>query len=483
MSFSKTAIARTAAASAGPIVQSAVRRQPEPLRTSISRQDAACGVAPSWDFTAVPLLTRGRPMGLQTKLTVGESNDPLEAEADHAADRVMRMVDPAAMSAGKPSLQRKCETCEHEDEGKLARAPSNDAVLHGGGDAPDSVHDTLRTQGAPLTAAARAFFEPRFGQDFSRVRVHTDSAAAESAQSVGARAYTVGNHIVFGANQFGGHAGAGGRLLAHELAHTIQQQGGAAARSDSRNVVQRLPHHRPRAPDARPHLGSCHPAQDDLRPTAPWADLQRHYSQTCGSAASDVLGQAGRALGDIWNRRTPQAPHLPNARNAVDCACANLDPVNAARTAMAVVLAAGPLAASLFWHFLGASGSEMTIDVAAMIRRSAGVRAKILHAIGHRGMSGTTRIEQSEFGVRELQFAYGAIDCVQWQVDPSASRNWRRNPNTPVHVSMLDYYEFHPGRLGVSQCAHAACVECVARGQARNFWTRGEATVPLHDLR
>jgi outer membrane protein OmpA-like peptidoglycan-associated protein len=82
----------------------------------------------------------------------------------------------------------------------------------------------LRRPGRPLDAAARAFFEPRFGQDFSRVRVHTDALAAESARALDALAYVVGRHVVFGAGQYAPRGGTGQRLLAHELAHVVQQQ-------------------------------------------------------------------------------------------------------------------------------------------------------------------------------------------------------------------------------------------------------------------
>jgi len=116
-----------------------------------------------------------------------------------------------------------------------------------------------------------------------------------------------------------------------------------------------------------------------------------------------------------------------------------------------------------------------------MIRRSAGVRHKIRRSIAHGGMTGTTRLEQSDYRDRELQFAYGAIDCVQWQA-LAPGRSWRSDPTTQVRISMLDYYEFHPGRHGVSQCAHAACVESVARGEAKNFWTNGEAVVTWSQL-
>jgi hypothetical protein len=90
---------------------------------------------------------------------------------------------------------------------------------------PPLVHEVLRTPGQPLEAAARAFFEPRFGRDFTAVRVHTDAPAAESARAVDALAYTVGQHIVFGAGRYRPGEAEGKRLLAHELAHAVQQQG------------------------------------------------------------------------------------------------------------------------------------------------------------------------------------------------------------------------------------------------------------------
>ncbi|HZP60617.1 MAG TPA: DUF4157 domain-containing protein [Opitutaceae bacterium] len=88
--------------------------------------------------------------------------------------------------------------------------------------APPIVHDVLRSSGQPLDAATRAFMEPRFGYDFSRVRLHADAQAARSAEAVSAQAYTVGSNIVLGANR----GGVGDRrLLAHELAHVVQQDG------------------------------------------------------------------------------------------------------------------------------------------------------------------------------------------------------------------------------------------------------------------
>ncbi len=91
------------------------------------------------------------------------------------------------------------------------------------GDVPPIVHDVLRSPGQPLDTATRAFMEPRFGHDFSQVRVHTDARAAESARAVNALAYTVGQHIVFRERQFRPETEAGSQLLAHELTHEVQQ--------------------------------------------------------------------------------------------------------------------------------------------------------------------------------------------------------------------------------------------------------------------
>jgi outer membrane protein OmpA-like peptidoglycan-associated protein len=89
--------------------------------------------------------------------------------------------------------------------------------------APPIVHDVLRSSGRPLEAPLRAEMEARFGHDFSRVRVHTDARAADSARAVEAAAYTVGRDVVFSSGRYAPSTGAGKTLLAHELAHVAQQ--------------------------------------------------------------------------------------------------------------------------------------------------------------------------------------------------------------------------------------------------------------------
>ena len=101
----------------------------------------------------------------------------------------------------------------------FASAQANAAMT-----APPIVHSVLRSPGRPLDATTRAFFEPRFGPDLSTVRVHADGRAADSAAAVGAMACTVGSDVVFGRGRYAPYSTSGQHLLAHELAHLIQQE-------------------------------------------------------------------------------------------------------------------------------------------------------------------------------------------------------------------------------------------------------------------
>jgi hypothetical protein len=107
--------------------------------------------------------------------------------------------------------------------GVLRRSPANANPVGG---VPSIVQGALASPGQPLDAATRTFMEPRFGYDFSQVRVHADGQAAESSKAVNALAYTVGQDVVFGSGKYDPVSSAGRRLLAHELAHVVQQSGG-----------------------------------------------------------------------------------------------------------------------------------------------------------------------------------------------------------------------------------------------------------------
>ena len=173
----------------------------------------------------------------QAKLDVSQPGDPYELEADRVADQVMRTADPYAsgwtgISTGRPALQRKCVECEEEDqkkeeEGRSAEDDEKKKVQRKasgpGIGVPDRAVAVARSGGQPLDEETRAFMEPRFGFDFSSVRVHADSGAADAARTINARAYTVGANIVFDSGRYNPRSGEGRRLLAHELTHVVQQ--------------------------------------------------------------------------------------------------------------------------------------------------------------------------------------------------------------------------------------------------------------------
>ncbi len=122
---------------------------------------------------------------------------------------------------GTPGPSGECEECRKKRQGTLQRVAVGkdltDSVV------PSIVQDVLRSPGQPLDTQTRAFMEPRFGYDFSRVRVHTDARAAESARAVNALAYTVGRNVVFSLGQYAPETRQGQRLMAHELTHVVQQ--------------------------------------------------------------------------------------------------------------------------------------------------------------------------------------------------------------------------------------------------------------------
>lgn len=164
------------------------------------------------------------PLKVQPKLTIGAIDDPYEREADAMAEKVMNTTPNSRESDSffKPvaaSVQRKCS--KYKEEKKLQR--KNESGTSAGTQAPSSVHDVINSGGQTLDAGTRNFFEPRFGHDFSSVRIHTNPNAADSASDINALAYTTGNNIVFNKNQFSPESDSGKKLLAHELTHVLQQ--------------------------------------------------------------------------------------------------------------------------------------------------------------------------------------------------------------------------------------------------------------------
>jgi outer membrane protein OmpA-like peptidoglycan-associated protein len=162
---------------------------------------------------------------IRTKLAVSKPGDIYEQEADRVAEQVLRM----------PAGER-CSDSPGEEKGKSLQRKTEGSFTISTPAVSDSFVQNLGS-GRPLDSENRAFFEPRFDRDFSNVRIHTGAKAAESARAVNALAYTAGRDVVFG-------AAPERRLLAHELAHVVQQAGGAHA------MMQRQPD--PQSPEPPP---------------------------------------------------------------------------------------------------------------------------------------------------------------------------------------------------------------------------------------
>jgi hypothetical protein len=161
---------------------------------------------------------------LQAKLRIGAPGDVYEREADRVADAVMMMPQPQAVSGGALNIQRACPKCENEEE--IQAKATSGSISEVNPDLEINI-ESIKGGGKPLSENERAFFEPRFGHDFSGVRVHTDAKAGESAREVNALAFTAGQNVVFGAGRYAPHTNEGRRLLAHELTHVLQQGRGA----------------------------------------------------------------------------------------------------------------------------------------------------------------------------------------------------------------------------------------------------------------
>lgn len=194
----------------------------------------------------VRLRTRPAPRG---ELTVGRPGDAFEREADSVADRVTASnapsprspatqgapTPPAAEGAGAGArVQRTCDACA--DEGDfLQRAPARGRSRSTAPSAPKlaSALALARSSGGrPLDREPKRALEPLFGRSFDHVRVHTDGEASRLAKSVNAKAFTVGQDVFFGPGQYRPETTSGKRLIAHELVHTVQQEGGARVQRD-----------------------------------------------------------------------------------------------------------------------------------------------------------------------------------------------------------------------------------------------------------
>lgn len=225
---------------------------------------------------------------VQTKLAIGEPDDKYEVEADQVADQIMRMpaaeigpnyIDPASLqskAATIPSvpLNHPISDSVQEHVDKQAVHAKQQISQQTSGPYVEPKFDFLKG-GHPLPESTRHFFEPRFGNAFRKVRIHTGQHAGELANAVKASAFTLGKDVIFGPNQYMPSTEAGKWLIAHELAHVIQQGEGRPIKPDRSNHTAR-PASLNTAPDSVATKGSTLPEPDLVQNNRSGRHIQRN---------------------------------------------------------------------------------------------------------------------------------------------------------------------------------------------------------------
>ena len=216
-----------------------LRSKPSP---SISKRGRIAN--PFWNRLAVGgAFETGGPR-LQAKLFVGPANDQYEREADRIAENMMRGQDSNNSVSSELGIDKRGafgpgdeqKGSPHREDGKPVRAKKNtDSSAVQSPESLGTLNMASASDGRPLPSKPRSFFESRFGRDFGRVRIHTGKQAASISTSLGARAFTVGSDIAFAPGQYRPETNAGKSLIAHELAHVVQQ----SQSSQLKNTIQR----------------------------------------------------------------------------------------------------------------------------------------------------------------------------------------------------------------------------------------------------
>lgn len=228
----------------------------------VLQRKCACGASAASSLAGECVqCKKKRLFGMQAKLRISTPGDVYEQEADHIADVVMNMGDRGARRApgsgesapsadtheGRTSLARKTASSNSppvgEEAEELERAADGDLQEVQAFAPTDGVAQSIASLhgGEPLPRPVRRFFEPRFGFDFGRVRLHHDRNADEMATAIGARAFTLGRHIVLRSSEYAPGTRRSLKLLAHELAHVVQQEPDGHGRRNGPLAIGRLP--------------------------------------------------------------------------------------------------------------------------------------------------------------------------------------------------------------------------------------------------
>jgi hypothetical protein len=332
-------------------------------------------------------------------LKIGQPGDKYEQEADRVAERVVSMSESQAGETGAVSklssdvgIRRACAECEQEirrqpeeeEESELRRQPEEkeegevrrqvdeeeeEGALSAkeiSGQTPTVTPkvqaniNSMRGNGKPLPKSVRAFFEPRFGYDFSEVRIHTDACAVETAHAVNSKAFTTGRNVVFGAGQYSPDTSEGKKLLAHELAHVVQQK------VDGSHYIQRNLALTPPNPDvAEPALSDAEIRDAiDFNNRRYQPDVIRLIQDVVGARVTGTMDedtirlialiQAQFDLADVDGKVGPDTFDLLvselSAENAPTDTCMTMFRIRGPRTPMDLRVA-GPGLANIFSRF------------------------------------------------------------------------------------------------------------------------------------
>ena len=247
---------------------------------------------------------------------------------------------------------------------------------HFRGDVPPIVGDVLRSAGQPLNQSTRVLMEDRFGHDFSKVRVHSDPLAAHSASAVSARAYTVGSQIVFGAGRYDHSSTRGQHLLAHELAHVVQQNGKAPT-ALQRAPIEEDELHKPMIEQYRNEAGLPPGGVDETGRRVGPSDAEIKYGSLPSMAAAKVPYCPSVAVLegtlDFSSEKTrkaySEANCLTSASQAMPPVC-QFTPAQEKALAEAQKIAKDRVDLALRFIGMGKDGKKMATDLAGELFQS-----------------------------------------------------------------------------------------------------------------
>ena len=509
-----------------------------------------------------------RRLPIQTKLTIGQPGDKYEQEADSVAEQVVAMSEPAQvqreelpeeeeelqmkplaetisqlvqrqeLSEEEEELQMKPEDNaiqreelpEEEEELQMKQSPASNIPVA----TPDleSQLSSSKGGGSPLSDDVCSFMEPRFGADFSGVRVHTGSDAVQMNRDVNAQAFAHGSDIYFGAGKTPGN----NELTAHELTHVVQQTSPPALQQQREPIQAKLTVGQPgdcyeQEADrmaaqvmAMPEPASPPPVQrreaeegqeeteeiqakplvdfitplvqrSPPRPVGFGQDKPETYEPAFMKDALPGIAKVFYGLASLvgWTTIYHMAKEASRKKTLIEVmdvlirggifgmaradAVAEILPQSwLIALAQREVSLKGPLARQHLDHYLAGSGTDFVEDVAALYKQDSGFKQASETAISEAGeLSGQFALSQGDFTNGEWQYALGAVDEVHYKLLSAVD-----DVNAEVLIRIRDNYEWHPDeyRSWGSHIAHVA-LENAKQNGAKNFWEVGEATVSL----